>query len=78
LGYESAYCNTGNCVLALGLNAGACNAISTATIVSNSVLPSYLDYATASAAITILAGGVAGNTYFYHDQTINAIGSVRL
>jgi hypothetical protein len=62
--------------LALGYNAGwngvVGNGITGATIIGNAVLPSYLNYATASASITIGAGGVAGNTYFYHDQTTNS------
>ena len=84
IGTSSAECNTGSNVVALGLNAGydaglgTGNSLSTSFIVSNNTLPSYLNYATASAAITVGAGGVAGSTYFYYDQTTNSIGAVRL
>jgi len=81
-GYKSAYCNTGSNVIALGTCAGfdgvIGNGISQAFIVSNLDLPTYLDYATASASITVLLGAIAGNTYLYHDQTTNSIGAVRL
>jgi hypothetical protein len=46
--------------------------------IGNVSLPSYLNYATASASITIGAGGVTGTTYLYYDQTTNSIGAVRL
>ena len=81
-GYRSAYSNTGNNVIALGTCAGwnglIGNGISQSVILSSADLPTYLNFATASASITILAGGVTGNTYLYHDQTTNSIGSVRL
>lgn len=41
----------------------------------NSVLPTYLNYA---AALAALGGSPAGFTYIYHDQTTNSIGAVRL
>lgn len=76
IGLFAAYQNTGDNVIALGTNAGIANPLSGMFIVSNSELPSYLDFTAASAAIT--PTGIAGNTYLYHDQTTNAIGAVRL
>jgi len=52
--------------------------LSSSFIVSNNALPTYANYAAASAAITVLLGGSANNTYFYHDQATNSIGAVRL
>jgi hypothetical protein len=65
-------------VNAFGNNAGSGNTINGATIFSNDSLPSYANYATASAAITVVLGGSAGCTYLYHDQATNSIGAVRL
>jgi len=41
-------------------------------------MPSYLNYAAASAAITIGAGASANCTYLYYDQTTHSIGAVRI
>ena len=77
-GSRSAESNTGSYVLALGTCAGMCNAISVATIVNNSVLPSYINFATASASITIGTGGVTGNTYLFYNQANCSIEAIRL
>ena len=76
IGLNAANTNSGDNVIALGTGAGLGNTISTAFIISNSELPSYLDFTTASAAIS--GTGVSGNTYLYHDQTTNSIGAVRI
>ena len=70
--------NTGSNVNAFGNQAGSGNQINGATIFSNASMPSYADYAAASAAITTGAGGTVGCTYLYHDQATNSIGAVRL
>jgi len=77
-GYGAAGSNTGYNVNAFGNSAGSANGISGATIFSNDTMPSYLDYAAASTAITVPNGGSANCTYLYHDQTTNSIGAVRL
>ncbi len=76
LGSGAAVINTVNYVLALGNGAGANNAIPNSTIISNDCLPSYLNYAAASAVI--IAPGATTGTYLYHDQTTNSIGAVRI
>lgn len=76
IGRQAAEINFGNNVIALGTQAGLGNTISTAFIISNQELPSYLDFTTANAAIA--GTGVPGNTYLYHDQTTNSIGAVRI
>ena len=74
---SSAACkNTGSNVVAIGQNAGYQNVLNNSFIVANTEMPSYLNYAAANAAISVL--GIAGNTYLYHDQTTNSIGAVRL
>lgn len=78
LGGSAAQVNTGSDVNAFGINAGYFNNINGATIFSNASLPSYANYAAASAAITIGAGGSIDCTYLYHDQATNSIGAVRL
>jgi len=77
-GVFSAQGNAGDNINAFGNSAGSGNGISGATIFSNDTMPSYLDYATASTAITIANGGSTNCTYLYHDQTTNSIGAVRL
>jgi hypothetical protein len=76
IGSAAASTNLGDNVIALGTGAGSGNTISTAFIIANTELPSYLDFTTASAAIS--GTGVSGNTYLYHDQTTNSIGAVRI
>jgi hypothetical protein len=76
IGELAASGNTGANVVAIGASAGAANPISAAVILSNTVLPSYLNFATASAAIT--GAGATTGTYLYHDQTTDAIGAVRI
>jgi hypothetical protein len=78
LGYNTLSSNEGDNVVGLGTDAGIGNLLSNSFIISNRELPTYLDYATASIAITVLNGAVANNTYLYHDQTTNSIGAVRL
>lgn len=74
IGTSAAANNTGDFVCAIGPNAGLNNTLSNVTILSNSFLPSYLNYATALAAFLT---GTTG-TYLYHDQTTNSIGAVRI
>jgi len=76
IGRQAASNNFGDNVIALGTFAGLGNTIAQAFIISNSELPTYLDFATASAAISGV--GASGNTYLYHDQTTNSIGAVRI
>lgn len=78
LGYQAAQNNTGSDINAFGSGAGQSNTLSGMTIFSNASMPSYADYAAASAAITVLLGATAGCTYLYHDQATNSIGAVRL
>ena len=78
LGANAASGNTGSDVNAFGLGAGTGNTLSGMTIFSNDSMPSYADYAAASAAITVMLGATAGCTYLYHDQATNSIGAVRL
>jgi len=75
-GNNAAKNNTGNDVVAIGRDAGIGNIISTAFIISNSSLPSYVNHAAANAAIS--GTGIAGNTYLYHNQATDSIGAVRL
>jgi hypothetical protein len=76
IGRQAASNNFGDNVIALGSLAGLGNTISQAVIISNSELPSYLNYAAAFAAINGV--GASGNTYLYHDQSTNSIGAVRI
>jgi hypothetical protein len=78
LGYQAGLNSNSNDLIALGRNAGNGNSISNSFVISNDSLPSYLDYAAASAAITVILGASAGSTYLYHDQTTNSIGAVRI
>jgi len=82
IGTCSAYLNTGCNVIALGYRGGwngvNGNGISGAVILSNSNLPTYTNYASASASITIGAGGVSDNTYLFYNQATCSIGAVRL
>jgi len=78
IGNAAATLNTGNSVIAIGNGAGISNSLSGMTIIANSSLPSYLDFAAASAAINIGTGASSGSTYLYHDQTTNSIGAVRI
>lgn len=70
--------NQVNWVIFLGVNAGINNAIANSTIIKNEYLPQYANHAAAQAAITIAAGGIAGNTYLYRETTANQIGYVTL
>lgn len=77
-GSGAASSNSGSDVNAFGYLAGQANTLSGMTIFSNSSMPSYANYAAASAAITVLLGATANCTYLYHDQATNSIGAVRL
>ena len=68
----------GNNVVAIGESAGKNNAISNVFIIANTELPSFLNYLTASTALSVINGAVAGNTYLYFDETLNVVGAVRL
>jgi hypothetical protein len=78
LGFEAGKDSTGNNVNAFGSSAGKDNTLSGQTIFSNSSLPSYTDRAAAVAAITVLLGASAGDTYLYYNQTTFGIEAVRL
>jgi hypothetical protein len=78
IGQSSAFCNIGDCVVAIGKCAGCCNCISSSTILGNTVLPSYVDFASASASITIIAGASAGSTYLFYNQSNCSIEAIRL
>ena len=78
LGFQAALNNEGNKIIALGANAANGNKLSDSFIISNNTLPSYANFAAASAAITVLLGASPGSTYLYHDQATNSIGAVRL
>jgi hypothetical protein len=75
--FASAFNNASD-VVAIGKNAGNSNTISNSFILSNNELPSYLNYAAATAVINLGAGASSGSTYLYHDQTTNSIGAVRI
>jgi hypothetical protein len=77
IGPAAANINSANYVIALGNNAGSNNTLAVSTIISNDCLPTYLNYAAASAAINAGTGATTG-TYLYHDQTTNSIGAVRI
>jgi hypothetical protein len=76
LGNDAANSNTGNDVIALGEGAGQSNGINQSVIISNTCLPSYANYAAATAVIT--GPGATTGTYLYHDQATNSIGAVRI
>lgn len=77
-GSSAAQNNTGDDVNAFGNGAGLGNALNGMTIFSNASMPTYANFAAASAAITVGLGASAGSTYLYHDQATNSIGAVRL
>ena len=76
--------NSGNNVVTIGSCAGYDpisgngNCLNSSFIVSNNNIPSYANAGAAIAAITVVAGGVAGNTYFYYNQATGSIDAVRL
>jgi hypothetical protein len=76
IGNSAGTSNQGVNSIILGYEAGQANAISGSFIIGNYSLPSYLDYGTAAAAI--IGTGSPGNTYLYYDETLRAIGAVRL
>lgn len=78
LGFRAGQSSTGNNIVAIGVDAGIGNTLSSVTIISNAIMPSYLNRAAAVLAITVALGGVAGNTYLYYNQTTFAIEAVRL
>jgi hypothetical protein len=77
-GFNAGYGSTGNNVNAFGNSAGYGNTLSGKTIFSNSSLPSYVDRTAAVAAITVLLGASAGDTYLYYNETTFGIEAVRL
>ena len=77
-GFNAGYGSTGNNVNAFGNSAGYGNTLSGKTIFSNSSLPSYVDRTAATAAITVLLGASAGDTYLYYNETTFGIEAVRL
>ena len=54
------------------------NAIGSAFVINNAILSSFVDSATAQAALTVLNGAVAGNTYLYYNSSKFTIEAVRL
>ena len=75
VGYKAAEANTANDIMAFGDVLG--NGLGQSVILSNTFLPSYANFAAASAGINIGTGAVTG-TYLYHDQATNSIGAVRI
>ena len=65
--------NTANNVTAIGANAGVNNSVSNTVIFGANAISTYVDRATAVAAITTVNGAIAGNHYFYLNQTTNAV-----
>lgn len=78
-GDNAATNNTSNDVNAFGKNAGLGNTmVGGNTIFSNDSLPAYANAAAGIAAITVLNGAVAGNTYLYYDISSNVVRAKRL
>lgn len=78
-GDNAATNNTSNDVNAFGKNAGLGNTmVGGNTIFSNDSLPAYANAAAGIAAITVLNGAVAGNTYLYYDIASNVVRAKRL
>jgi hypothetical protein len=77
LGQNACVNNTGDNIVAIGNIAGAGNSLNNSTILSNTSLPSYANYAAAILVINVLNGATTG-TYLYHDQATNSIGAVRI
>ena len=76
---ESACANsTASNVNAFGAQVNVGGSLDGMTVFSNSSLPTYLDRATAIAAITEALGAVVGNTYLYYNETTYTIEAVRL
>lgn len=78
LGLESGMNSTGNNVNAFGYQAHKGGSLSGQTVFANATVPSYLNRAAATTALTVINGAVAGNTYLYYNQTTFAIEAVRL
>jgi hypothetical protein len=78
IGSGSLLNNTGSNVVGIGSNAGKGNRIAPSFIISNDVLPSYIDWTAASASINVTLGASTGSTYLYYDQTNKNIGAIRL
>jgi len=78
IGLEAGINSSGNNVNGFGYQAHRGGSLSGQTVFSNSSLASYLDRATAVAAITVPLGASAGSTYLYYNQTTFAIEAVRL
>jgi hypothetical protein len=78
IGYQAGMNSTGNNVNAFGYRANKGGSLSGQTVFSNVTLPSYLNRAAATTAITVPNGAVTGSTYLYYNQTTFAIEAVRL
>lgn len=78
LGLEAGMNSTGNNVNAFGYQAHKGGSLSGQTVFSNATLPSYVNRAAATTAITVPNGAVVGSTYLYYNQTTFAIEAVRL
>jgi hypothetical protein len=82
LGNSALHDNSGGDVIGIGNNAGfdgtLGNTLSNSFIVPSIYIPQYTDYAAASTAITVAAGGVTGNFYFFYNITTNSIDAVLL
>lgn len=78
LGQEAGMNSLGGNVNAFGYQAHKGGTLSGQTVFVNATLPSFVDRAAATTAITVANGAVAGNTYLYYNQTTFAIEGVRL
>ena len=76
--------NSGRHAVFIGAQAGydvatdTGNSIASVFVINNAVLPSFPDSATAQAALTVLNGAVAGNTYLFYQADKGVIGAIRL
>lgn len=78
IGNQAGMNSTGNNVNAFGKQAHKGGSLSGQTVFANATLPSYVNRAAATTAITIPNGAVAGSTYLYYNQTTFAVEAVRL
>ena len=75
---------TGDDVIALGNHAGVdavygtANTLNNQFIISNDNLPSFANRAAAVAAINLVGGAAADNTYLYYNQATFCVEAVRL
>ena len=82
LGIAAATGNKKSNVIALGTQAGLNNNRAQSVIISNSELPTFLDYAAATDPLSLVsitvANGATTGTYLFHNEATNSIGAVRI